>query len=82
MANASAASKRLAQAAEKIGPLLNTTETAVKHLDDGRADLLAQLAPILRDARAAVANLRETTDALRAYPAQTFLGGPPPRPKQ
>lgn len=81
LANASMASERLAQAAQKIGPLLSTTDTTVKHLDDGRADLLAQLAPILRDARAAVANLRETSEALRGYPAQTFFGGPPPRPK-
>jgi hypothetical protein len=51
----------------------------VKRANHGTADLQAQLTPILRDVRAVAANLRDTTDTLRRYPAGSLLGGPPPR---
>jgi hypothetical protein len=38
--------------------------------------------PLLRDLSATAANLRETTEALRQYPAGVLLGGPPPREKE
>ena len=45
-------------------------------------DLQAELAPILRDLRAAVGNLRDTTEQLRRYPSQAIFGAPPPAPEQ
>ena len=40
------------------------------------------LLPILRDAQAAVANLRDTTEELRRYPPQFLLANPPPRSQE
>ena len=41
-----------------------------------------ELAPIIRDLRAAVGNLRDTTEQLRRYPSQAIFGAPPPAPEQ
>jgi len=43
-------------------------------------DVQADLGPLLRDLRAATANLRETTEALRRSPSQALWGAPPPAP--
>jgi paraquat-inducible protein B len=61
--------------------LFTTANEAVGQLDNGLADIEQQLVPILRDTRAALQNLRDTTEKLRQYPAGTLLGGPPPRPE-
>ena len=55
--------------------------TAAGRTDSGVADLVQELLPVLRDARSVVANLRDATDELRRYPAQTLLAEPPPRPR-
>ena len=46
------------------------------------ADLQADLSPLMRDLRSSVANLRDTTEALRRNPSQTLLGAPPPPPNR
>ena len=46
------------------------------------SDLQADLSPLMRDLRSSVANLRDTTEALRRNPSQTILGAPPPPPNR
>jgi ABC-type transporter Mla subunit MlaD len=70
---------RLTEATGKLSALLTTAEAVVHRTGNGVADLQADLAPALRDVRAAAANLREATEKLRRYPAGVLLGGPPPR---
>lgn len=70
---------RLAQAAAKLPPLLANIDAAARRAGAGTADLQQALVPLLRDTQAVVTNLRETTEALRRYPAGALLGGPPPR---
>ena len=73
------AAERLAAATAKLPALIAALEAGVKRADAGTADLTADLVPVLRDARAAVANLRETSEALRRYPGAVLLSSPPPR---
>lgn len=79
VAAASRAADQLADAARKLPPLIAALQSSTRRADDGLADLTATLAPVLRDARAAVNNLRDTSEALRRYPASSLFGGPPPR---
>jgi paraquat-inducible protein B len=82
IAKAAAAADQLADAAKKLPALLAAVQAGVRHTDEGVADVTGMLVPVLRDARAAVANLRDTSEALRRYPAATLLGGPPPHEKE
>lgn len=59
-----------------IGQLDQGLRTARNATNDVQADLV----PLLRDLRAATANLRETTEALRRSPSQALWGAPPPAP--
>jgi hypothetical protein len=43
------------------------------------ADVQAELMPILEDVRAAVQNLRETTETIRRDPGSVLQEGAPPR---
>jgi paraquat-inducible protein B len=79
LVSAAAAAERLSAAAAKLPALLATSNEAVGGVNNSLADLEAQLIPILRDTRAALQNLRDTTEALRRYPAGVLFGGPPPR---
>ncbi len=79
LAAATRAADRLADAAAKLPALVTALEAATRRTSSGVADLQSDLVPVLRDARAAAANLRDTTEALRRYPAGVLLGGPPPR---
>lgn len=79
LANASAALANAAAAMAKLPPLLAALEATAKRADNGTADVQQSLAPLLRDAQAAVSNLRDVTETLRQYPSQVLLGGPPPR---
>lgn len=80
LASSTRAADDLAEAAKRLPPLIAALEATVKQAKNGTADLQADLAPVLRDARAAVSNLREATDTLRRNPASVLLGAPPPRP--
>jgi len=64
----------LARMPTAVGALEQTLRTA----RGTTTDLQADLAPLMRDLRATIANLRETTEALRRNPSQTLLGAPPP----
>jgi ABC-type transporter Mla subunit MlaD len=73
------AADKLAETAAKLPALVAAADATVHQTSNGVADLQAELEPVLRDARAAAANLREATDRLRRYPAGVLLGAPPPR---
>lgn len=79
LATATKAAERFSDAAAKLPLLIASLQAVVQRTGNGTADLQADLAPVLRDARAAAQNLRDTTEALRGYPASVLLGGPPPR---
>jgi ABC-type transporter Mla subunit MlaD len=79
LAAASRATERFSDAAAKLPALVATLQATIQRANNGTADLQTDLAPVLRDARAAVQNLRDTTESLRRYPASVLLGGPPPR---
>jgi paraquat-inducible protein B len=72
------AAERLSTAAARLPPLIDALQATIRRADAGTSDLAASLQPILRDAQTTVANLRDTSEALRQYPAQVLLGSPPP----
>lgn len=82
LANAAVASDHLAAASARLGPLLAAFQATAGRIDNGTADLQQDLLPILRDAQAAAANLRDTTEELRRYPPQFLLAEPPPRTQE
>lgn len=82
LANAAVATDRLAAASAKLAPLIAALQATAQRADAGTADLQQGLLPILRDAQAAAANLRDVTDAMRRYPAQVLLSAPPPRAQE
>jgi paraquat-inducible protein B len=79
VAKATQAVEQLAEASKRLPALLTALQGTIRHTDDGLSDVTTTLAPVLRDARAAAANLRDTSEALRRYPAGALLGGPPAR---
>jgi ABC-type transporter Mla subunit MlaD len=81
LTNASLATDRLAQAAAQLPGLIASLQDTARRAGNGTADIQAALTPILRDLQATLANLRDTSETLRRYPAATLLGGPPPRPE-
>jgi len=80
--NAALAAERLANAAARLPQLISAVQATIRRVDSGTADIEQGLVPLLRDAQATVANLREATDSLRRYPARTLLEAPPPRAKE
>jgi ABC-type transporter Mla subunit MlaD len=70
------------KAANQLPTLMVQLEATLRRLNAGTGDLEAGLAPVLRDAQAAAANLRDTTETLRRYPASVLLGAPPPEPRR
>ena len=80
--NAAAATDRLAIASARLGPLLTALQATAQRSDNGVADLQQVLLPLLRDAQLVAANLRETTDELRRYPAQILVSSPPPHSRE
>ncbi len=79
LANAAVLTDRLAAASARLGPLIAGLQATASRADNGIADLQVSLQPILRDAQATMANLRDTTAEIRRYPAQILLSDPPPR---
>jgi ABC-type transporter Mla subunit MlaD len=78
LTNAALAADRMANAAAKLPPLISALQATAQRAGNGTADLEQSLVPLLRDLTATAQNLRETTEALRRYPAGV-LSGPPPR---
>jgi len=66
-------------AALRLPRLVDQLQQTTAHTDDGLADLQQRLAPLMRDIAVIAANLRQTSEALRADPASVLLGAPPPR---
>jgi ABC-type transporter Mla subunit MlaD len=81
IASSARAADRLAEVANRLPALVSALEVTVRRTDGTRADLQSDLIPLLRDARAAAANLRETSETLRRYPSSVLLGAPPPPPE-
>jgi ABC-type transporter Mla subunit MlaD len=71
--------ERLGDAVTRMPALITALEAAVRRLNHGTADAQAELLPALRDARAAAASLRDTSETLRRNPSSILLGAPPPR---
>jgi len=72
-----------AQAAvAKLPPLIDSFERTANHAGSGVNDLQAELIPILEEVRAAVQNLRETTESIRRDPGSVLWQGPPPPDKR
>jgi paraquat-inducible protein B len=74
VADARAALQRLPKLIESLTEVANRAGSGVE-------DTKAELIPILEDVRAAVENLRETTEAIRRDPGGVLLQGPPPKDK-
>lgn len=82
LANAAQLSDRLAAASTQLQTLITALQAATRRIDNTAGDLQQGLLPILRDAAGTVANLRDTTDELRRYPAQILLSSPPERTRE
>jgi len=74
-AGAAAGSAREAMAG--LPQVLASADALLRRLDGLSAEADRDLAPLLRDARVAVSNLRAATESLRQYPGQIIFGGPP-----
>jgi ABC-type transporter Mla subunit MlaD len=74
VADARAALARLPRLIDNLSALSSRT-------GNGVADAQSELIPILEEVRAAVENLRETTEAIRRDPGGVLLQGAPPRDK-
>jgi ABC-type transporter Mla subunit MlaD len=64
---------------KRLPPLISSLQQTVDRAGGGVADIQSELIPILQDVRAAVQNLRETTESIRRDPGSVLLQGPPPR---
>jgi ABC-type transporter Mla subunit MlaD len=73
--------ERLSEAVTRLPALITSLEAAVRRVNNGTADAQAELLPALRDARAAAASLRDTTETLRRNPS-ALLSAPPPRDRR
>lgn len=78
LGNVAAASAELRTAAARLPATIGAVEAAARGARGATTEVQAELGPILRDLRAAVGNLRDTTEALRRYPSQAIFGAPPP----
>ena len=81
LANAAAAMAELRTVVARLPNTVSTLDGSLRNVRGATTDLQAELGPILRDLRVAIANLRETTEQLRRYPSQAILGAPPPAPE-
>lgn len=76
------ASREIRDALVRIPAAVTALEQTMRAARGTTADLQADLSPLMRDLRSSVANLRDTTEALRRNPSQTLLGAPPPPPNR
>lgn len=82
LANTAAATAELRAAAARLPGSVNTLDASLRTARGVTTDIQAELAPLLRDLRAAVANLRDTTEQIRRNPSQALFGAPPPNPAE
>jgi hypothetical protein len=76
------ASREVRDALARIPAAVTALENTLRTARGTTVDLQADLSPLMRDLRSSVANLRDTTEALRRNPSQTILGAPPPPPNR
>lgn len=76
------ASRELREALGRMPGAVTALEQTLRSARGTATDLQADLAPMMRDLRSTIANLRDTTEALRRNPSQTLLGAPPPPPNR
>jgi len=81
LVNAAAAMAELRTVVARLPNTVATLDGSLRNVRGATTDLQAELGPILRDLRVAIANLRDTTEQLRRYPSQAILGAPPPVPE-
>ena len=65
-------------AAARLPTAIAALESGLRVARGASTEIQAELAPILRDLRSAVGNLRDTTETLRRSPGQALFGAPPP----
>ena len=75
-------SREVRDALVRIPAAVTALEQTLRTARGTTTDLQADLSPLMRDLRSSVANLRDTTEALRRNPSQTLLGAPPPPPNR
>jgi ABC-type transporter Mla subunit MlaD len=78
LANAAAAAAEVRTAAARLPATIAALESGLRTARGASTEIQAELAPILRDLRSAVGNLRDTTEVLRRSPGQALFGAPPP----
>lgn len=78
LANAAAAAAEVRTSATRLPGTIAALESGLRTARGASTEIQAELAPILRDLRSAVGNLRDTTEALRRSPGQALFGAPPP----
>lgn len=81
VANVSQAAAEFRTAAARLPAVLAALEATLRSARGLTADTQADLDPILRDLRAAAANLRAASDQVRRSPSQALFGAPPPPPE-
>ncbi len=64
---------------QRLPPLIAALQQTTNRAGAGVADIQSELIPILEDVRAAVANLRETTESIRRDPGSVLQEGAPPK---
>jgi len=80
LTEASRAMADLRRTTASLPATVGRVNNVLRGADGTVTDLQAELAPLLRDLRATIANLRDTSEALRRSPGQAVFGAPPPRP--
>ncbi|MFC3126562.1 MlaD family protein [Pseudoroseomonas globiformis] len=79
--NAAAASEELRRSMQRLPAVITALEQTARTARVTAQDTNADLGPLLRDLRATVTNLRDTTETLRRAPGQVLFGAPPPPPR-
>jgi len=78
LASARAAADELREGLSRLPAVISALEQTARSARNTTQSTTADLVPLLRDLRATVSNLRDTTEALRRAPGQVLFGAPPP----
>ncbi|MBI0433796.1 MlaD family protein [Roseomonas sp. KE0001] len=80
--NAAAAADELRRSMSRLPTVITALEQTARSARNTTQDANADLGPLLRDLRAVVSNLRDTTETLRRAPGAALFGAPPPPPSR
>ncbi|HWX46794.1 MAG TPA: MlaD family protein [Roseomonas sp.] len=78
LASARTAAEELSRSLSRLPAVIDALEQTARSARNTTQSTTADLVPLLRDLRATVSNLRDTTEALRRAPGQVLFGAPPP----